>query len=308
MERRRSERGNRGLSPFYACPRFMRMSNRTPRALSESEFLYRFRTVVKRLDTHLKLIDSGQYHMRDDLATILRTLLTRGKGDDGIRRFLTRFSLKPPKRDISPSANDGSKVVFAIGALPSTEKETAQSVTVPNQLMHAVPLFIRSKAGTHHATWENVVTDYGNTFGAHISTTVPVILDDVHFYGLSETDFGTYMLRSLGVLASSVCHELILQVDSSHIAVDHSVYFDGSQIIAAEYIFEDGKDILNASIRRENWKKEGAIMSIPSTEGKQIVFSIIDGGKLRLNITSVRLNSDMSKSKGSPISRPVSSE
>ena len=258
------------------------MSNRTPRAVGDTEFLLRFRTVVKRLDTQLQLIDDGHYHVRDDLATILRTLPTRGKGDDGIRRLLTRFSLKPPKRDISPPAHDGPNVLLAIGALPMDDNGSAQMVTVPDQLMLAVPLFVRSSAGTRRATWESVVSDYGNTFGAHLSTSVPAILDDVHYFGLSETDFGTYMLRSLGVLTSSACHELLHQLDPNNTAVTHHPYMAGTQIYAAMYLREDGKDDLRVNIRRKNWKQAGPVMTVRNPEGKQLLFSIADGGRFAI--------------------------
>jgi len=260
------------------------MSNRTPRALDDAEFLVRFRTVVKRLDTQLKLIDEGQYHVRDDLATVLRALLTRGKGDDGIRRLATRFSLKPPKRGISRPANDGPNVLLAIGALPADDESSAQTVTVPDQLMLAVPLSVRSSAGIRRATWDNVVSDYGNTFGAHLSTTVPAILDDVHYFGLTETDFGTYMLRSLGVLASSVCHELVRQIDPHSIAVTHNPYMAGTQIYEAMYLREGGTDDLRVGMRKEEWTKAGPVMTVRNQEGQDLVFSIADGGRLQLAV------------------------
>lgn len=260
------------------------MSNTTPRAISDAEFVVRFRTVVQRLDTQLRLIDSGEYHVRDDLATILRTLLTRGKGDDGIRRLLARFSLRPPQRAISPVADDGPNVLLAIGALPADDMNNALKVTVPDQLMAAAPLFVRTNAGARRATWENVVSDYGNTFGAHLSTTVPEMLDDVHYFGLSETDFGTYMLRSLGVLTSSVCHELLHQLDPSHTPITHNPYVAGTQIYAAVYLREGGKDDLRANIRREDWKKAAPVMTVRNLEGQQLLFSIADGGRLQLAI------------------------
>jgi hypothetical protein len=270
------------LPPLWMTKTYM--TNRTPRALDDAEFLVRFRTVVKRLDTQLQLIDNGQYHVRDDLATILRTLLTRGKGDDGIRRLLNRFSLQPPKRDISPPANEEPNILFAIGALPIDGNGIAKTVTVPDQLMIAVPLFVRSSAGTRRATWESVVSDYGNTFGAHLSTTVPAILDDVHYFGLSETDFGTYMLRSLGVLTSSVCHELLHRLDQNNTAVTHPPYMAGTQIYAAMHLREDGKDDLRVNIQREDWKKAGPIMTVRNPEGQQLMFAIADGGQLQFSI------------------------
>ena len=259
------------------------MTDKTPRALSDAEFLARFQTVVRRLDAHVRAIDRGEYFARDDLATVLRTVLTRGKGDDGIRRLLSRFSLKAPTRRISPSANEGPNVLLAVGALPA-EGDNLETVAVPDELMSAVALFCRASNGTRRVTWEDVATDYGNTFGAHLSTTVPVLLDDVHFFGLSETDFGTYMLRSIGVLTSNVCHELLQQLKVADDPATHSPYMAGTQIFEAIYMREDGKDDLRVNMRREDWKKTGPIMTIRNAESEDLLFSVTDGGHLSLTV------------------------
>ena len=260
-----------------------RMTDRTPRALSDTEFLERFKSVVHRLDSHIAAIDDGDYFIRDDLATVLRTLLTRGKGDDGIRRLLSRFGLSAPTRRISPSANEVANVLLAIGALPA-EEDPSSVVAVPDGLMSAVALFVRSDKGARRATWEDVVTDYGNTFGAHLSTTVPVLLDDVHYFGLSETDFGTYMLRSAGVLTSSACHELLQQLKADDKLVTHSPYMDGAQITQAIYLREAGKDDLRVQVRREKWKRAGPIMSVRNAERRDLLFSVAEGGYLQLEV------------------------
>jgi hypothetical protein len=260
------------------------MADRATRALSDAEFLARFRTVVRRLDAHLRAIDRGEYFVRDDLATVLRTLLTRGKGDDGLRRLLSRFSQKPPTRRISPFANEGPNVLFAIGALPAESDTSAKAVTVPDDLMSAIALFSRSAKGTRLVSWEDVVTDYGNTFGAHLSTTVPVLLDDVHYFGLSETDFGTYMLRSIGVLTSSVCHELLQELKADDDPATHCSYMAGTQIYQAMYLRDGGKDDLRVNMRRENWKKAAPIMTIRNAEKQDLLFSVVDGGNLSLAV------------------------
>jgi hypothetical protein len=260
------------------------MADRMPRPLSDAEFLARFRAVVRRLDAHLRAIDRGEYFVRDDLATVLRTLLTRGKGDDGIRRLLSRFSQKPPTRSISTFANEGPNVLFAIGALPAEFDTAAKAVAVPDELMSAIALFSRSAKGTRRVSWEDVVTDYGNTFGAHLSTTVPVLLDDVHYFGLSETDFGTYMLRSIGVLTSSVCHELLQKLKADHEVATHSSYMVGTQIYGAIYLREAGKDDLRVHMRREDWKTAAPIMTIRNAEKQDLLFSVSDGGNLSLAV------------------------
>jgi hypothetical protein len=260
------------------------MIDRTPRALGDSEFLARFLTVVHRLDAHLAAIDRGDYFVRDDLATVLRTLLTRGKGDDGIRRLLSRFNLTPLSRKLSPSAYEAPNVLLAIGALPADEDESAKAMTVPDEFMSANALFARAAKGARCVTWRDIVSDYGNTFGAHLSTTVPILLDDVHYLGLSETDFGTYMLRSAGVLTSSVCHELLQQLKTDDEAVTHSPYMAGTQIYQAIYLREAGKDDLRVNMRREEWKKAAPIMTVRSPECQDLLFSVAEGGYLRLEV------------------------
>lgn len=260
------------------------MADRTPRALEDKEFLARFTTVVRRLDAHLAAIDRGEYFVRDDLATVLRTLLARGRGDDGIRRLLSRFSLKAPTRKISPPASNAPNVLLAIGALPTDEDQAARAVAVPDELMSATALFVRSRQGTRGATWEDIVTDYGNTFGAHLGTTVPTLLDDVHYFGLSETDFGTYMLRSIGVLVSDACHELLRRMEVDDKPASYSPYMAGMQIFQAIYLREGSKDDLRVNLRREAWKKAGPIMTVRNSEEHDLLFSITDGGHLSLTV------------------------
>ena len=204
-------------------------------------------------------------------------------GSEGCNQDL---HLNSQSGNIYISANEKPGVILSIGALPFSHedhKSVIQTVTVPDQLMLAVPLFVRSEAGKRRANWEKVITEYGNTFGAHLSTTVPEILDDVHYFGLSETDFGTYMLRSLGVMISNVCHELIHHLDHSHIAATHKLYMAGVYIFTAEFMTE--KDETKIGLMLEPFDKERKIMSYRNTEGETITSSINEKQQWKFTIT-----------------------
>lgn len=264
--------------------RVITVAHRPPRALSNDEFVHRFRAVVRRLDRHISLMDKDDYELRDDIASVLRTLTAPGKGDDGIRRLISRFSLSQPIRQITAPPKQGPNVQFAIGSLPADDLPGSVRVTVPDGVMHAAALFIRSTDGARTATWEDVVTDYGNTFGAHLSTTVPKLLDEVHYFGLSETDFGAYMLRALGVLTSSACHELLSRLDAKHTHALHDTYMAGTRVYAAVYLSEHGLDDLRVQLSRAQWTKPGPVMTLRNPVGKELVFSVADGGRLHLAV------------------------
>ena len=110
---------------------------------------------------------------------------------------------------------------------------------------------IVTRTNDHHLkfTWQAIVEDYGNTFGAHLSRTVPEILDQVKYLGVGPTDFGSYMLRSLGVVASAAAHQLLREQDSCHQLVEHESYFHGTEISEVLYLRKEGKDDLRVELR-----------------------------------------------------------
>lgn len=269
------------------------MSRRSPRPITGAEFLEAFRRVVRRLDNHLIAIDRGEYHLRDDLATVLRTIVARGKGDDALRRLLKRFNLNPPTCWVSPPATPGVGVMLSVGALPVDQGAHTVCkpirVSVPDELMMAnAVVALTTEGGIVSASWEKVVIDYGNTFGAHLSTTVPGILDDVHYYGLSETDFGTFMLRTLGVVISSSCHEVLSKLDPAHESVTHDHYMAGAHIIRAVYFRSDTTDELTVEFSLKKGRRSVSLMSVKTPDEVEAVCKM-DHLNLRWCTTPVQI-------------------
>jgi hypothetical protein len=75
--------------------------------------------------------------------------------------------------------------------------------------------FASSTAVRKISSWNQVVTDYGNTFGAHLSPTVPDVLNEIALYGGPEGTLGGLALRSAAVVAESALFELLPQVGVS---------------------------------------------------------------------------------------------
>ncbi|MEO8622896.1 MAG: hypothetical protein ABI625_17620 [bacterium] len=109
------------------------------------------------------------------------------------------------------------------------------------------------------------------------------MLDNVHFFGLSETDFATYVLRALGVLTSSVCHELLQQVDPAHVPVDYERDFCGTQIFQLIYRF-NGSDAITFASSRANWRAPGTVCTLQSNTGNLLNVSFTEDGKQQLSI------------------------
>lgn len=250
------------------------MARKTDRPLSDAEFLDAFRTLVKRLDSHIRSIDHGERHVRDDLAAVLRILLTRGKGEDAMRRFMSRHQMSADAT-VSLPAFEGPSVWLSLGSLPwdaATGTET-QVVTIPKGLMESTALTARVGHRTEKVSWEKLVKSYGNTYGAHLSTTLPGILDGVKLHGVCEADIGTYMLRSLGVIASGVCNTMLRRVDPAHSSVTYDFYFEGVQLLGIACVRLRNSDIVTVefSTRRGH-------LSMPL-----LSFAFPDGGGAKLN-------------------------
>jgi len=77
------------------------------------------------------------------------------------------------------------------------------------------------------------------------------------------------MFRSLGVLVSEVCHELLCTLDPSHQCVTHDPYMAETRIYTAIHRREDGTDNLRANLRRQDWKKAARNFSVQNDEGTQ---------------------------------------
>lgn len=256
-----------------------------PRQIEDNEFLQAFMNQLQRLHIQISNLDAGHVVVRDDLAGSLRTLFCRGKGNDVLRRFCSRFGKEQPKAKVSPSITDKSGLQFGFsGILIDPSQNEGVELCVPDELGPFCCASVRVGDVLQEFTWEQVVEDYGNTFGSHLSRTIPVLFDRVQIYGLGHIDFGSFMLRNLAVVVSSCAQELIQSLGQGYSPTSINPYFNGIQITRGTYHRRGGKEYLQAKVQKENWKIAGKVMTVQTPEQDILEFSISDGGHLSVTI------------------------
>jgi hypothetical protein len=90
-----------------------------PKALTDDEFVACAIELGQRLSRHLDALEKGEAGAVADVASVLRTLVVRGDGDDVIRRLCKRTHVPLPEVLVSRAAHDGPLVILSAGAMPA---------------------------------------------------------------------------------------------------------------------------------------------------------------------------------------------
>lgn len=252
-----------------------------PRPLEPHEFLAEFETKLHRLDRHIVAVGNNERGARDDLAGLLRTLLNDARGDDAIARYCSLMGVPEPRVYLSKADPTIAGLRLQVAGLPTYDPGDL-SVTVPSGLRSSICLLKHDGKKLRQFTWSDIVENYGNTHGAHLGQTVPRMLDEVRLHGLGTADFGTYMLRTLAVQISSVCHSLLKQRNPAHTIVAHDRYFQGVEVLAVNFKEYGTQRTLEARVSRQKWLTAGAIVSVLCSDGARLVFGTDSLGRLTL--------------------------
>lgn len=252
-----------------------------PRPVQETEYIATFADLVARLDRHIVNVGNQQKGARDDLAAVLRILINRDGGNDAIGRFCKLTKRPEPQICVSTLNLNSKHLVLQIAGLPEVDN-LQLNTTVPTGLRTTTCVAKMEQGKVRTFTWETLIDAYGNTFGSHLGQKIPKLLDEVRLHGFGDTDFGSYMLRSIGVAISAACHVLLLQVNTSHKPVTHDPLFQGMEVTAVNFTFDGRQHSLEAKARRQNWKAAGPLVSVVAQDGMQFILGTAEGGFLRL--------------------------
>jgi hypothetical protein len=183
-------------------------------SLTDAQFLEQFARTSRRLTSHLNHLDDGDIDLADDVATLTRTFLAYGEGDKAISRLCKRFHLTPPPVELSGEPNRAANVEFAAGNLP----QDTHADDLAGAHSASIDAWLRSTAivsGTvtrRETTWNQLIAHFGNTFGAHLSHSVPEVLGTIGLYGAPGGSLAIFLLRSAAVTAENALRELLPQV------------------------------------------------------------------------------------------------
>lgn len=184
------------------------------RQLSTGELLDAARRMHRRIGKVLDAIDEGDDDAIDELAAALRTTLCYGKGDKLLLRLCNTFSVQPTEVQIPCSRTVRREQMIArVGPIPSEQDTITEEA--PDTL--SVFKWIQSPAvllpGVGGQTWEKVIVAYANTYGSHVSSTVPRLLDDIKVFQGPKGHMGGYLLRVAGAIAEYHLGTALARID-----------------------------------------------------------------------------------------------
>jgi hypothetical protein len=199
----------------YTDPRMGRMSPTTGphRPATPDEVVEVARRLRQRLGRHLNALEAGEVGAVDDVAAVLRTLLAHGKGDDVVARLCRIKSIPLPQIMISEPVIDRQKIGLAFGAVPAPAHGDPVRLVDIN-IWRALPALIVRGAPRRVSTWEQLITDYANTFGSHLSGTIPHLLSQMSSICYSGSlDLGEYLIHCAGIVAEDALQQILGTID-----------------------------------------------------------------------------------------------
>lgn len=157
--------------------------------------------LVWRLNDHIARLDAGVAYAVDDLAVVLRTLVSPGQGNDVLHLLASRIGGKTPKVQISRVLSES--VVFGVGAVPTLGRgiaaHGARRVSV-NEWMNTRVLTVTSASGRKSYTWAAFLAAYANKWGgAHLDPKLPDQLMQMNAVATAGLDLSSYLIRTAAV-------------------------------------------------------------------------------------------------------------
>lgn len=180
-------------------------ARRRARQRTVDELLVAAEQLSVRLKRHLTALESGDLTAAADVAAVTRTALSDGQGDKVVRRLVTAHKLSEPAFLVSMPPFDDPLTVLSVGNLMQWNPLWAPGsrfVTLRDWL--AMPAVVAPQATRRVTPWSEVIVALGNTDGAHVSTTVPLVLDEVDLVQADGATLSHWFAWHGGMVASTL--------------------------------------------------------------------------------------------------------
>lgn len=194
------------------------------RPVTPNDLLASAQRLLARLDRHLDALEAGNVDAVDDLAAVLRTLVVRGKGNDAIRRLCKTFNQPYPHVYVSRQPVDDREIVLAFGSVPCNTAEnkppaeaTGSWITI-DRWTDQTALIARG-ATRRVSTWNHLISAYANTYGSHLSGTIPDILTKTSSMWSDRLDLGGYLIHCAGLVVEDALTQLLDQIAGKPLSV-----------------------------------------------------------------------------------------
>jgi hypothetical protein len=201
----------------------------TPAAISDEDFVAGSIELGQRLTRHLSALENGESGAVADVAAVLRTLIVRGEGDDVIRRLCKRKHVSIPEVLVTRAAYDGPSVVLSAGAIPVTPEDEDHPHQIATRMVNLnvwsdmTALVVRGGTPRRANNWDRVISMYANTFGSHMSGTIPHTLLETSSIMSGELDLGEYLIFCAGIVAENALNQVLDTLANKPIIVPHKL-------------------------------------------------------------------------------------
>jgi hypothetical protein len=199
------------------------------KGISDEDFVAGAIEFGQRLARHLTALENGEAGAVADVAAVLRTLIVRGEGDDVIRRLCKRMHVPMPQVLVSRAAHDGNSVILSVGGIPGTPEDEEHPHQIPTRMVglngwsDMAALVVRGGKPKRVNNWDRVISMYANTFGSHMSGTIPNTLLETSSIMSGELDLGEYLIFCAGIVAESALNQVLDTLAGKSIIVPHKV-------------------------------------------------------------------------------------
>lgn len=183
------------------------------RPTSTDELVEHVSRLFRRLDDHCHayLVEGKQYRIAD-VAAVLRTLLSKQRHDNMLPTLFKRLHLSEPSVFVSPEPDISSRVHLSWGSIPAATVSGGaagwEQATI-SELQHRTVVVMGPEDGFARIkqSWSDLISDYGNTWGAHVSSTVPLYLDRTEITVGTELPLGHHLLLAMAEALSAAMAE-----------------------------------------------------------------------------------------------------
>lgn len=231
----------------------MSVSDRTT---TEVELVKHARSTLHRLSTNLDAVDAGDPHAAETVASLLRTLISDGKGNSVCRR-LGKLGITFPTVTVSRAPGHHPTTIFSLGNMPDLDGLAAdtsggQGWRREEPFLRWIGLTsLRMPIASQRTTYSfaHLIAAIANTYGSHVSHTVPDLLDRATLFGVSGFSLSAYLVRQVAWAVERSCERAL--VDAGCEVGDHArrAVHLGESFVAGLEVTEDDVDV-EASVKQ----------------------------------------------------------
>lgn len=253
--------------------------------LTREEFIESAARLSRKISSELDRLDAGDLDVLDEIATNARMAIGRGSGNDVVKRLCKQNHAEPPSVLAAMAPDDNRQTIFSVGYVPSDPAEGHGIQAALSFLDWQNAPAVVSKGNIRRVTkWHEFITQFGNTFGAHISQTIPRTLTEAQLYGAPGGKLDAYLLRAAAVVAEHSITDVLTSLGYEGELRDDHRFSPNNATFGGISISEDGGGV-GASMAFSLAKAEALrVARLPLADKMVTVSTVLDADGPRLEV------------------------